>query len=111
MKNEIENSLKLRLVLKTKTKKNKEITIKFNIAPSKHLGFINFINLALNQDKEVIVSFEKISKSGEKEESKIFGNFKFQGKDELVLRQIEEKIQEKERKRQKQKQKQKKKTK
>ena len=104
MKNEIENSLKLRLVLKTKTKKNKEITIKFNIAPSKHLGFINFINLALNQDKEVIVSFEKISKSGEKEESKIFGNFKFQGKDELVLRQIEEKIQEKERKRQKQKQ-------
>ncbi len=111
MKNEIENSLKLRLVLKTKTKKNKEITIKFNIAPSKHLGFINFINLALNQDKEVIVSFEKISKSGEKEESKIFGNFKFQGKDELVLRQIEEKIQEKERKTHKHKYKKKKKTK
>ncbi|MHA1489366.1 MAG: hypothetical protein ACTSRI_06895 [Promethearchaeota archaeon] len=92
--------------MKTKTKKNKEITIKFNIAPSKHLGFINFINLALNQDKEVMVSFEKISKSGEKEQSKIFGNFKFQGKiqgkDELGL--LEEKIQEKERKRQKQKQ-------
>jgi len=42
--------LKLRLILKTKTKKNKEICIKFAISPRKHIGFINFINLALKQD-------------------------------------------------------------
>ena len=74
--------MKLRLTLKTKTKKNKDITIKFNIAPSKHIGFINFVNLAINQDEPISLSFEKISKSGEKEESKLSGVFKFQGKEE-----------------------------
>ncbi|MBY9011455.1 MAG: hypothetical protein KGD70_03695 [Candidatus Lokiarchaeota archaeon] len=69
--------MKLRLILKTLTKKEKEVSIKFNIAPSKHYGFINFINLALEQGNPVIISFEKISKSGDKEESKIVGTFKF----------------------------------
>ena len=64
--------MKLRLILKTRTKKNKEIILKFNIAPSKHIGFINFINLALKQDLPIELSFEKISKTGEREESKIF---------------------------------------
>ncbi|MHA1343564.1 MAG: hypothetical protein ACTSQG_06240 [Promethearchaeota archaeon] len=85
-----------------KTKKDKEIVIKFPIAPSKHIGFINFVNLALNQNREVTLSFEKISKSGEREESKIIGCFKFQGKDEKGLKQLEEEIQEKERLRKKQ---------
>ncbi|MFX1316798.1 MAG: hypothetical protein ACFE9T_13120 [Promethearchaeota archaeon] len=94
--------MKLRLVLKTKTKKNKDVFIKFNIAPRKHIGFINFINLALSQDQPITVSFEKISKSGQKEESKIFGQFKFTGKDSARLEQIEEEIQETEKRRKKQ---------
>jgi len=97
--------LKLRLILKTLTKKNKELAIKFNIAPSKHLGFINFINLALNQDLPVTLSFEKIGKSGAKEESKIVGTFKFTGKDTLALNELNNEIQENERKRKKQHQK------
>lgn len=96
--------MKLRLVLKTKTKKNKEVCLKFNIAPSKHLGFINFVNLALNQDQPIIISFEKVSKSGEKEESKIAGEFKFTGKDDVGLMQLEEEVQEADHKRKKQQQ-------
>jgi len=94
--------MKLRLILKTLTKNNKEVIIKFNIAPSKHLGFINFINLALNRDLPVTLSFEKISKSGVKEESKIEGTFKFTGKDTLGLNELTDEIQENERKRKKQ---------
>jgi type VI protein secretion system component Hcp len=99
------SKLKLRLILKTNTNKNKEVSIKFNIAPSKHLGFINFINLALNQDNPITLSFEKIGKSGVKEESKIVGNFKFTGKDDLSLTALNEEIQENERKKKKQRQK------
>ena len=87
--------MKLRLVLKTTTKKEKEVSLKFNIAPSKHYGFINFINLALEQDRPVTISFEKISKSGDKEDSKIVGTFKFEGK---IENQLEEEIKDKERK-------------
>ena len=90
--------MKLRLTLKTKTKKNKDITLKFNIAPSKHIGFINFINLALKQDEPITISFEKISKSGEKEEGKLSGVFKFQGKEESekLLKEMEEEARKKE---------------
>ena len=91
--------------MKTTTKKDKEVCIKLALPPSKHLGFINFINLALNQDKPVMISFEKISKSGDKEESKIVGTFKFEGKSDAELKQIEEKIKDKERQRKKQHQK------
>jgi len=93
--------LKLRLILKTRTKKNKDINLKFNIAPSKHIGFINFINLARSQDLPIEISFEKISKSGEREESKIVGQFKLQGKADSKLYELEEEIQESERKRKK----------
>lgn len=95
--------MKLKLVLKISTKKKKEVSIKFNIAPSKHIGFINFINLALNQDAPIELTFEKVSKSGEKEESKVFGQFKLQGKDAGGLMQLEEEIQEKERRKHKEK--------
>ena len=81
------------------------MSIKFNIAPSKHYGFINFINLALEQDKPVMISFEKISKSGDKEESKIVGTFKFEGKDVTGLKQLEDEIKDKEKRRKKQHQK------
>ncbi len=97
--------MKLRLVLKTTTNKNKDVYLKFNIAPSKHLGFINFINLALNQDKQVSISFEKINKKGEKEESKIVGTFKFEGKKDAELKQIEDEIKDQEKIRKKQHQK------
>jgi len=99
--------LKLRLILKTITKKNKEVSIKFNVAPSKHIGFINFINLALKQNKPITISFEKVSKSGEKEESKIVGVFKFEGKEDQSFRQLKEEINEEEQKRKKQHQKRK----
>ena len=97
--------MELRLILKTTTKKDKDVYIKFSIPPSKHYGFINFINLALNQDKPVSLSFEKISKKGDKEESKIVGTFKFEGKDDPGLKQLEEEIDDKEKKRKKQHQK------
>lgn len=93
--------MKLRLILKTRTKKNKEITIKFPISPSKHIGFINFINLALNQNLPIDLSFEKISKSGDREESKIFGKFNLQGKTDSQFNDLEEEVQEADRKRKK----------
>ena len=93
--------MKLRLILKTETRKGKKIAIKFNIAPSKHIGFINFINLALKQDVPIELSFEKISKTGEREASKIYGQFKLRGKDEKELQDLEEEIQDVERKRKK----------
>lgn len=99
--------MKLRLVLKTLTNKNKEVTIKFNVAPSKHLGLINFINLALSQNNPVSFSFEKISKRGEIEESKIQGTFKFEGRDEKGLKELESEVQETEKIKKKQKQKKK----
>jgi len=52
-----------------------------------------------------MISFEKISKSGDKEESKIVGYFKFEGKVEAELKRLEEEIKEKEKKRKKQHQK------
>ncbi len=97
--------MRLKLVLKITTQKDKDVYLKFNIAPSKHLGFINFINLALNQDKPVSLSFEKISKKGDKEESKIVGTFKFEGKSGAELKQIEEEIKDNEKVRKKQHQK------
>ncbi|UCD02356.1 MAG: hypothetical protein JSV23_04925 [Promethearchaeota archaeon] len=93
--------MKLRLILKTTTKKKKEVSLKMNIAPSKHIGFINFINLALNQDLPIDLSFEKVSKTGEREESKIFGQFKLQGKADSRMYELEEEIQDADRKRKK----------
>ena len=93
--------MKLRLILKTKTKKNKDINIKFNIAPSKHIGFINFINLTLKEGLPIELSFEKISKTGEREEGKICGRFNLQGKADSQIYELEEEIQNAERKKKK----------
>ncbi|MFX0023008.1 MAG: hypothetical protein ACFE9S_11845 [Candidatus Hermodarchaeota archaeon] len=93
--------MKLRLVLQTKTRKDKNVILKFPISPSKHIGFINFINLALKQDLPIELSFEKLSKTGEREESKIVGQFKLQGKADSQLYALEEEIQDAERKRKK----------
>jgi hypothetical protein len=98
-------NLKLRLVLMTTTKNGREISIKFTIAPSKHMGLINYLNLALTQKEPVKLSFEKISKSGDKEESKVEGVFQLECKDDQALKalmqQIEEKMRKKKKKHQK----------
>ena len=93
--------MKLRLILKTKTKKNKEISLKLPISPSRHIGFINFINLALKQDLPIDLSFERISKTGDRDESKVFGQFKLQGKSDQRLIDLEEEIQDAVRKKKK----------
>ncbi|MHA1107239.1 MAG: hypothetical protein ACTSPN_16210 [Promethearchaeota archaeon] len=97
--------MKLRLVLTTTTKNGREISIKFTIAPSKHMGMINFLNLALTQKEPVKLSFEKISKSGDKEESKVEGVFKLECNDDQALKALTELIEEKMRKKKKQHQK------
>jgi hypothetical protein len=87
--------MKLRLVLKTITNKDKEVSIKFNIAPSQHIGFINFLNLCMNQENPVKVSFEKISKSGEKEQSKVAGTFTFEAQNETELKELKREVEKK----------------
>lgn len=72
-----------------------------SIPPSKHIGFINFINLALSQDSPIELSFEKVSKTGEREASKIVGQFKLQGKADSQLYELEEQIKNEDRKRKK----------
>jgi hypothetical protein len=61
--------------------------------------------MAINQNKPVMITFEKISKTGELTKSKLVGTFKFEGKDDPGLKQLEEEIQDKEKKRKKQHQK------
>lgn len=90
--------MKLRLVLTTTTNNGSEISIKFTIAPSKHIGLINYLNLAISQKEPVKLSFEKISKSGEKEESKIEGVFNLESKDAQALKALTNEIEEKMRK-------------
>ena len=80
--------MKLRLVFKTKTKNEKDVSIKFNIAPSKQEGILNFIQLASSKNQPVSITFEKISKSGEREESKVEGKFNFVVKDVSQLEQL-----------------------
>ena len=89
----------MHLILTTTTQNNKEVTIKIKIAPAKQLGLVKLIKVALNQKKSINLSFEKISRSGEKEESKIFGSFELESKNSLALKQLEEEIIERERKR------------
>ncbi len=69
--------MKIRLVLSTKSpKQGKPIELKLNVPPSKQIGFINFVNAAMQGDSTINISFEKITKEN-KEKSKIQGDFKF----------------------------------
>ena len=61
----------------------------------------------MNQELPIDLSFEKISKTGEREESKIFGRFTLEGKTDSQLSELEEQIQETDRKRKKAQQKRK----
>jgi len=88
--------MKLRLVLNTKAKNEKDLSIKFNIPPSKQEGILNFIQLASSKNQPVSITFEKISKSGEKEESKVEGNFKFNVNDgpqlQLLIEEVNDRV-------------------
>lgn len=69
--------MKIRLVLSTKSpKQGKPIELKLSVPPSKQIGFINFVNAAMQGDSTINISFEKVSNDS-KEKSKIQGEFKF----------------------------------
>lgn len=74
--------MKFRVVLKTKTKKGHDLTLKLKVPPSKHQGLVNFLTAAMTSDENVTFTVEKIS-SGEEHnasESSVFGEFKFKKK-------------------------------
>ena len=75
--------MKYRIVLKTKTKKDNDLVIKFNVAPSKLQGLSNFLKVALDPDNKNDVSFtvEKIGPDKKAVESSVFGEFRFQQKE------------------------------
>lgn len=69
--------MKLRLVFSMPAKSGKDVELKLNIAPSKHLGFSNFVNTAFKKKRPVKVYFEKVDTKGNREPSRIYGEFKF----------------------------------
>ena len=74
--------MKFRVVLKTKTKKGHDFTLKLKVPPSKHQGLVNFLNAAMVSEEDVTFTVEKISTGEEHshDESSVFGNFKFKKK-------------------------------
>ncbi len=67
--------MKFRLVFETKTKKDNEVGLKFNVPPSKVKGLINFLNIAIEHGNDVKFTVEKVSKE-KHEMSKVKGEFK-----------------------------------
>jgi hypothetical protein len=78
--------VKFRLVLDTTTKKGNKVELKYNVPPSKHLGLINFLKIALEHGNEVSFNVEKITK-GKRELSRAKGSFKLkeESKDQSIL--------------------------
>jgi hypothetical protein len=72
--------MKFRVVLKTTTKKGHDLVLKLKVPPSKHQGLVNFLNIAMESDEQVIFTIEKISTEQEHSESSVFGEFKFKKK-------------------------------
>lgn len=72
--------MKFRVVLKTKTKKGKDLVLKLKIPPSKHQGLINFLQIATNDENpnnDTTFTIEKIGVDKQHIESSFFGEFKF----------------------------------
>ena len=67
--------VKFRLVFETTTKNGKKIQLKFHVPPSKHLGLVNFLKLAVDGKEDVAFTVEKVDKD-KKELSKVSGTFK-----------------------------------
>lgn len=66
--------MKFRLVFETTTNNGKKVQLKFKVPPSKHVGLINFLKIAAEQDHEVDFAIEKIL-DDKKESSKVKGKF------------------------------------
>ena len=69
--------MKFRLVFHTTTKKGSPVELKFKVPPSKHLGLINFLKIALEHGKPVEFYVEKLT-AEKKELSKVKGTFQFE---------------------------------
>ena len=82
--------MKFRLVFETTTKKGKKVLLKFKVPPSKHLGLINFLKIAVEQGNEVNFAVEKISED-KKEFSKIKGKFLLTEEEESETKKIKKK--------------------
>ena len=68
--------MKFRLILNSTTKNGHPVQLKFNVPPSKHLGLINFLKIAMESESDVELAIEKIDE-GKSELSKVHGTFKF----------------------------------
>jgi hypothetical protein len=66
---------KFRLVFETETKKGNKVQLKFKVPPSKHLGLINFLKIAVGSANDVDFTIEKITEE-KKEISKVKGKFR-----------------------------------
>lgn len=49
--------------------------MKFNVPPSKHLGLVNFLKIAVEGKEDVVFTVEKLDKE-KRELSKVAGKFK-----------------------------------
>ena len=68
--------MKLKLMFKTTSQNGKDIILKLNIPPSKYTGLMDFIRLTLNQERDINIAFEKVTRKSGREESKVSGMFK-----------------------------------
>jgi len=82
--------MKFRLVFETTTKKGKKVLIKYKVPPSKHLGLINFLQIAMEDGNEVSFAVEKISED-KRELSKIKGKFLLSEEENTETKQIKKK--------------------
>ena len=82
--------MKFRLVFETTTKKGKKVLLKYKVPPSKHLGLINFLKIAMEDGNEVSFAVEKISED-KKELSKIKGTFLLTEEENTKTKQIKKK--------------------
>ena len=79
--------MKFRLVFETTTKKGKKVLLKCKVPPSKHLGLINFLKIAMEDGNEVNFAVEKISED-KKELSKIKGKFLLSEEENTVTKEM-----------------------
>ena len=82
--------MKFRLVFETTTKNGKKVLLKYKVPPSKHLGLINFLKIAVEDGNEVNFAVEKISED-KKELSKIKGKFLLSEEEETETKKTKKK--------------------
>ena len=82
--------MKFRLVFETTTKNGKKVLLKYKVPPSKHLGLINFLKIAVEDGNEVNFAVEKISED-KKELSKTKGKFLLSEEEETETKKTKKK--------------------